>query len=319
MYYEQKNIHISRIKIENRKFRISTQEDIDLLVKSIERIGLINSLVILPQNDEFIILCGFKRLEAALALGWTKIRASILPPHTPKISCVRLCISDNSFQRQLNLIEISKALALLKESFGSDKAVVEEAALLGLPADIKYLKKIEPLFQMPEPVQKGILSNSISLSTAWELSRMPTTEAIAFAEIFSALNCSLNKQREIITLVKEISICENKSVICLLMEDRIANIVYKDNLDKNIKTSRLRSDLRRRRYPRITEAEKVFFTQIEKLRLNGKFRLIPPQDFEGDTYRLTLDFKNLQDLIQHKEKLDEIIINPEFKKILTRY
>jgi hypothetical protein len=101
------------------------------------------------------------------------------------------------------------------------------------------------------------------------------------------------------------------------MEHSICNIVSEDKLDKNIKTSRLRSDLRKRRYPGITEAEKVFFSHIEKLGLNEKFRLIPPQDFEGDTFRLTLDFKNLQDLKQHQKKLNEIIINPEFKKILS--
>jgi hypothetical protein len=316
MYYEQRNIKISRIRIDNRKFRITTQKNIDALVQSIQRIGLINPLVVLPENDEFIILCGFKRLEAALTLGWTKIRASILPSDTPQTDCVRLCISDNSFPGHLNLIEISKAFALLKESFVNPEAVMEEAASLGLPAGMKYLKKIEPLYRMPEPVQKGILSNAIPLWTAWELSQMPETEAIAFAEIFTALNCSLNKQRDIITLVKEISILENKSVSEILIETSVYQVVSDNNIDKNVKTRLLRSDLRRRRYPRITETEKVFFAQIEKLGLNEKFRFIPPQDFEGDIYRLTLDFKNLQELKNHQKKLDEIITNPELKKIL---
>ncbi len=317
MYYEQRNIKISRIRIENQKFRITTQKGIDSLVQSIQRIGLINALVVLAQDDEFIVLCGFKRLEAALTLGWTKIRASVLPPDTPHAYCARLCISDNSFQRPLNLIEISKALALLKESLVSPDAVVEEAEWLGLPGGMQYLKKIEPLCRMPEPVQAGILSDSISLSTAWQLSQMPENEAVAFAEIFAALNCSLNKQREIITLVKEISIRENKPISAILTEDRINHIVSDIHKDKNVKTRQLRSDLRRRRYPYITETETAFFARIEKLGLSERFRLIPPQDFEGDTYRLTLDFKSLHELKEHQKKLDEIISHPELKKILS--
>jgi ParB family transcriptional regulator, chromosome partitioning protein len=317
MYHEQRNIKISRIGIENQKFRITTKNSIDSLVQSIQQIGLINPLVILPEGDKFIILCGFKRFEAAQALGWAKIRASVLPPDTPKTYCTQLCISDNSFQRPLNLIEISKALALLKESFVNPEAVVEEAGKLGLPTGMKYLKKIEPLCRMPEPVQKGILSDSISLSTAWQLSQMPENQAIAFSEIFAALNCSLNKQREIITLVKEISVRENKSISEILKQDYINTIVFDFNIDKNIKTRQLRSNLRRRRYPHITETEKAFFTQIEKLGLSERFKMIPPQDFEGDTYRLTLDFKSLQELQEHQKKLAEIISHPELKKILS--
>jgi ParB family chromosome partitioning protein len=317
MCYEQRTIKISRIRIENQKFRITTQKNIDNLARSIKHIGMINAPVVLPEGDEFIVLCGFKRLEAALTLGWTKIRASVLPPDTPQKTCVRLCISDNSFQRPLNLIEISKALALLKESFVNPQEIAEEAAWLGLPEGLKYLKKIEPLCQMPEPLQECVLSDSISLSTAWQLSQMPKNEAIALAEIFAALNCSLNKQREIITLVNEISIRENKSIIEILSENRINSIVCDMNTDKNLKTRQLRLDLRRRRYPHITETEKAYFAQIEKFGLNERFRMIPPQDFEGDTYRLTLDFKSLQELQDHQTKLTEIISHPALKKILS--
>jgi hypothetical protein len=202
----------------------------------------------------------------------------------------------------LNLIEISKALALLKASFVNHEAVVEEAQWLGLPAGITYLKKIEPLCRLPESVQKGILSDSISLSTAWQLSQMPENEAVGFAEIFTVLNCSLNKQREIITLVKEISILENKSISTILTDDRIHHILSDLNTDKNVKTRQLRSDLRRWRYPHITETEKAFFVQVEKLGLSERLRFIPPQDFEGDTYRLTFDFKSLQELKKPSKK-----------------
>jgi ParB family transcriptional regulator, chromosome partitioning protein len=317
MYHEQRILKISRISIENQKFRITTQKSIDSLTQSIKRIGMINAPVVLPEDDEFIVLCGFKRLEAALTLGWTKIRASVLPPDTPQTYCARLCISDNSFQRPLNLIEISKALALLKESFVNPQEIAEEAAWLGLPGGMKYLKKIEPLYRMPEALQEGVLSDSISLSTAWQLSQMPKNEAIAFAEIFAALNCSLNKQREIITLLKEISIRENKSIMEILTEDPIHHIVSDMNTDKNVKTRQLRLDLRRRRYPHITETEKAYFAQIEKLGLSERFKMIPPQDFEGDTYRLTLDFKSLQELQEHQTKLSEIIANPILTKILS--
>ena len=317
MYYEQRNIKISRIWIENQKFRISTAQNNDDLVRSMSRLGLINPLLVLPENDMFIILSGFRRIEAAQALGWTKIRASVLPPDTPKTDCVRLSISDNSFQRTLNLIEISRALALLNDVFANPETIMEEAQWLGLPNGIKYLKKIEPLCRMPEAVQKGILSDSIALSTAWQLSKMPENEAIAFGEIFHGLNCSLNKQREIITLVTEISILENKSICTVLSESPVNEILSDADIDKNTRTRRLRSTLRKRRYPNIAATEKAFWGGIEKLGFSERFRLTPPQDFEGDTYRLTIDFKTIRELKEHQKKLNEVIASPELEKILS--
>lgn len=317
MCYEQRNIKISSIEIENQKFKITTRKNIHSLIQSMNRIGLINPIVVLCQKNGFIVIGGFHRLEAAMALGWSKIRASVLPSTTPLTDCVRISISDNSFQRSLNLIEISKALALLKKTFITPEAMEAEVDSLNLPGGMHYLKKVEPLCRMPQSVQDGILSDSISLPTAWQLSRMPENEAVAFASIFAQLNCSLNKQREIITLVKEISIRESKSMVQLLMEDSIKHIVFDNNLDKNQKTRQLRFNLRKRRYPTIVESEENFYTQVQTLGLGERFKLIPPQDFEGDTYRLTLDFKSLQELKEHQKKLDHIIANPILRKIIS--
>ena len=316
MHYDQRYIKISRIEIENRNFQITTAKNIGELAQSMNRSGLINALVVFPEDGGFMVLSGFRRLEAALSLGWTKIRASVLPPDTSLADCVRLSISDNSFQRPLNLIEISKAVSLLKKAFVNPETILEEAGKLNLPCGVKFLKNVEPLCRMPESVQKGILDDSISLPTAWQLAQMPENESIAFADIFTALNCSLNKQREIITLVKEISILENKSVCTVLNESPVIDIISDSDADRNVKTRQLRNNLRKRRYPNIVQAEKAFLGEIEKLGLSERFKLVPPQDFEGVTYRLILDFKSVQELKEHRKKLDEVISNPGLTRIL---
>lgn len=249
-----------------------------------------------------------------MALNFSIIRASILPPDTSKKQWVRLSIADNAFQRSLNIIEVSKSFALLQKYF-SHGEILKEADLLGLPSNPGYLKKIAPLCRMPESIQQAILSDLISLPTAWQLSQMPQNQAIAFANLLSALNCSLNKQREIITLIEEISHRDDLSVFDLLTDDSIQQIVNDDHLDTNQKTRQVRDHLRRRRYPHITKAEKKFLSQIKKLGLSQRFRIIPPPGFEGDTYRLTIDFKNIDEIKAHQKKLDKLIADPEFLSI----
>jgi ParB family chromosome partitioning protein len=314
MCYEHKSIEISRINIVAQNFRITTKKNSDDLIKSIACLGIINPPVLVPRDDEFIVVCGFKRIEAARALNFSKIRASILPQETPKKQCIRLSIADNAFQRSLNIIEVSKSFALLQKYF-SHSEIIKEADLLGLPSNPGYLKKIAPLCQMPESIQQAILADLISLPTAWQLSQMPEDPAIAFAKLLSALNCSLNKQREIITLIKEISHRDDVSVFDVLMDNSIQKIVHDDNLDTNQKTRQVRYELRRRRYPYITRAEKKFLSQIKKLGLSEKLRIIPPPGFEGDTYRLTIDFKSLDEIKAHQKTLDNLIADPEFISI----
>jgi hypothetical protein len=315
MECEQRNIDISQINEENRKFLITTKKDIDDLVLSIRHLGFINAPVVLPRHDQYIIVCGFKRIEAARFLGLTHIPARVLPSDTSQQQCARLCIADNAFQRPFNLIEISRAFALLQKFFRGPEAALQEASLMGLPSNMDYLKKVAPLCQMPSFIQNAVLSDLISISTVWQLSQMPEKEAAAFVDIFSALNCSLNKQREIITLTKEISIRDDITVFEVLMEHSFQKIVYDDSLDSNQKTRQFRNHLRRLRYPHITEAENNFSTQTKKMGLSERFRLIPPQDFEGDTYRLIMDFKNLDEFKAHREKLDELVARPEFTTI----
>lgn len=312
---EQRNIEISQINEENRKFLITTKKNIDDLVLSISHLGVINAPVVLPRHDQYIIVCGFKRIEAARFLGLTHIPARVLPPDTSQQQCARFCIADNAFQRPFNLIEISRAFALLQKFFRDSEATLQEASLLGLPSNTDYLEKVAPLCQMPSFIQKAVLSGLISISTVWQLSQMPEKEAAAFVDIFSALNCSLNKQREIITLAKEISIRDDITVFEVLMEQSFQKVVHDDSLDSNQKTRQFRKHLRRLRYPHITEAENNFSTQTKKMGLSERFRLIAPQDFEGDTYRLTMDFKNLDEIEAHRKKLDALIARPEFISI----
>jgi hypothetical protein len=43
---------------------------------------------------------------------------------------------------------------------------------------------------------------------------------------------------------------------------------------------------------------------------------MPPKDFEGMTYTLTIRFDNRKELKNLKEKLEKIILHPGFIKIL---
>jgi len=191
------------------------------------------------------------------------------------------------------------------------------ASPLGLPNNPSIINKIKKICMLPRDIQNGILSNTISLSMALELEMLEKDEGSAFAILFEKLKLSLNKQREIITNIKEIAIIENISIMNLMTKSHLREIVDDKDLDRNKKINKIRLYLKQRRFPEITKAEKEIEIKIKKLKLGSNIKLIPPKKFEASTYSLNLQFSSMEQLQKNKTTLQKIIQNPFLKDIIS--
>jgi len=316
MHFKIETVKLTNIDCTDNTYRITTETNIDDLTASIKKIGLLNPPLLLENNSEYMIVCGFRRIKACRGLGWSQIEARILDPETQKADCAGIAVTDNALQRPLNLIEQSRSLALISGFIKDDVMLAQELSILGLPENQSVIKKIERICHLSRPIQRAILSDTISLAMALELGKLAPDVGAGFVELFENLKLSLNKQREIVTFVQEIALREEIAILEVLNDDRLQAILNQTDLDKNQKTRAIRSYLKQRRFPAITSAEKAFEKLIKALRLPGRIKLIPPTNFEGSIYTLTFNFKNLPDLIEHKTSFDEITHSPYIKKIL---
>jgi hypothetical protein len=307
---------LSAIDPEDDTYRITTQTSIDDLVDSIKDVGIINPPLIIKKKSEYGTVCGFRRIEVGRCLGWRNIEVKLLGADTKRLECAKLAIVDNLHQRPLNLIETSRSIHLLSDCLDDKRNLVEFASTLGLAKNPSMIRKIEKLYYLSRPIQNCILSNTISLSIALELGMLQTDGGIAFVDLFEKLNASLNKQREIVTLVKEIALRENISILEVLQDDDLCSILNHTEIDRTRKTQKIRMYLKTRRFPAITNAENVFQTRLKDLKLGSGIKLIPPQNFEGTTYTIMLNFKNLAELEARSAILDSIIQNPILNKIM---
>ncbi|MEE8551915.1 MAG: hypothetical protein V3S72_01315, partial [Desulfobacterales bacterium] len=224
-------------------------------------------------------------------------------------------ITDNAFQRPLNLIEKSRSINMLSGFFKDDSSLAKELSTVGLPENLSIINKIKNLCHLSQPIQDGILSNTISLSMALELVRLAQSAGEDFVKLFGLLKLSLNKQREIITLINEIAHRDNISIQKVLQS--LQKILNDENLDRNQKTRKIRIYLKQRRFPAITSAEQAFEKHVNKLKLGKGSKLIPPKNFEGTNYALSLYFNSLNELKEHKATLDKIVQDPGLAAILA--
>jgi ParB-like chromosome segregation protein Spo0J len=279
---------------------------------------MLNLPLLVEKETGYKIVCGFRRIEACRRLNWADMEVRILESDTKKLECITYAITDNSLQRPLNLIEQSISINLLFPFFKEVSVLGQELSAMGLPDNPSIVNKIKELCHLPESVQNGILSNTISLAMALELGRLQQDDGVSFAKLFETLKLSLNKQKEILTLGKEISLREDIPILKVIKNDRVQKILANKDLDRNQKIRKIRIYLKQRRFPVITAAEKEFENQLKKLKLGSGTKLIPPDNFEDSTYILKLFFKNLTQLKDRQAKIDELIKNPSLRKIFDR-
>ena len=309
---------ISQVDIdtEDLTFRITTRGDIEDLLGSIQKTGLIQPPVLIKNPAGYTIVCGFRRIAACRKLGWTCITARILEKTLDPFKTAQLSIADNALQRPLNLVETSRALKLL-DDFGPDNQQRRKAAeALGLPISESLALAVKQICRLPLPIQTGILTDSIDLTMALELGALEAQIAEELVRVFDQLKVGLNKQRELLLLLKEIAKREDTAIPQLIAEKPLQEILQTADMDRAVKRQKVRSYLRQRRFPAITKAESEYRKWVKQLKLGNNINLIPPKDFEGNTFSMTLRFNNRQDLGDLNKKIEEIIQHPALGKIL---
>ena len=174
---------------------------------------------------------------------------------------------------------------------------------MGLPSSPSFLRKIESLCRLPQSVQNGILSGDIALPSALMLEKVPDETAESLSEFLILLKLSLNKQREVIVFLQEISARDDCTVDDILQAPEIRTIMNDPDMDAPRKAGLVRNILRQRRFPHMSHAQASFERLIDDLNLGNNLSLKPPPGFEGTRYAITFSFSNLSDLEIHRQTL----------------
>lgn len=309
-------ISLTDVDNQDTTYRITTRNQLEDLLETIPSIGLLHQPVLIKNASGYAVVCGFRRIDACRQLGLKTLSAKIFAADQDRFQMARLAIADNILQRPLNLIETSRALNLLMDTSPDRQQLKKAALILGLPVNPAVATKVQPLSRLAIPIQNGILSNTINLSMALELGKMDAKDAEMLIVLFNQLKLGLNKQRELRLLVTEIAKREDISIQQLIAEQPLQDILQDADLDRAVQRRQIRSLLRKRRYPAITAAETNYQKQVQQLKLGKDIQLIPPRDFEGTTYAMTLQFKDQQELVALNAKINEILQHPALSKIL---
>lgn len=319
MQFSSETIELGRIDSTDTTYHISTQKSVEDLVASIRQVGLLSLPLLQPVDaGRWIIVSGFRRIAACRELGWDRMDARIVSRTASDLDCCRLAIADNTGNRALNTVEQSVAVSKLSAFFDDDRILSREAQKSGLqvnPELVKKLKKVTTLYpELADPIISGVLSLTIAL----ELGNLDRDAALMFLRLFETLKPTLNHQKEMLTMAREISLANHTSIVQLIREVAGEGMLTDQNLDRHQKIHTIREHLQRLRYPAMVRFEKIFEERLQRLNLPESIRLIPPVNFEGTDFTLSFTFQNVNQFKSGNEFLCRLGNHPDLKKILDK-
>ena len=316
-HYAHKVTSVSEIDTEDDTCRLGLLPDPDALINSIRAVGVINPPVLRQRQDmKYQIVCGFRRVMALKALDRHEITVRVLLGELSEFDLLSLAVWDNRSHRSLNVIEQAHGIEKLSAHTPSRNRLPLLASLLGFPPNPKVFRKLSKLCRLPEPVQAGVLEETVSFEAAVHLSELSREDALSFFELFNALKLSQNKQREAITLVQEIAIREGLRPGEVLESEGVTTILNRPELNRNEKGAKVRSYLKQRRFPALTKAQERFSKELKALKLNEHIHMTPPPYFEGGEHILRMSFKSMKDFDERRKSLNAMGKNPAFRRLL---
>ena len=303
-------VWLAQIQTGDHTFKITTKTETDELALSIRAVGLLQPPVLIQTNNNFTVICGFRRIAACETLNIAKIPARVLHANCSKLTCAQIAISDNASQRSLNIVEQSRAYALIRKFADSPPDWIKSVESTGLACSETAVDRILPVAGMPISLQDAILEGSIALPIALHINHLESDDAMALCLFFRQVTTGLNIQRELLALISEISLRDDISIARLIEQADITDITKNADLPAPQKAQQLRIKLKAKRYPELSKAEASFNQKLKTLKLNPRVQIHPPHFFEGKSYRLSLTIDSRRQLQSLQSELDKLVHHP---------
>lgn len=140
-------IPVEKIKVGVNALRLRDEdEEIDALVASIRRIGLLVPLSVRPEGDQYLVIAGHRRFVAARRIGLAEVPCIVYDSSEAQSS--EMAFAENIFRQDLTAVEVAAGIkdalekkimdvpALAKALHRSEHWVNSQLLLLTWPVDV---------------------------------------------------------------------------------------------------------------------------------------------------------------------------------------
>ncbi len=215
-----KEIPLEKIKINPYQPRKTFNEEaINELAASIKKHGLMQPVIVIEENGEFILVAGERRLRAVKSLGKKEIKAIISDISLNELR--EYALIENIQREDLNHLEIAESLKSLIDEHGYTHEILAK----NIGKSRSYITNILRLLNLPEFVKEKVANNEISHGHAKILSGLSEEEMLKVVDNIKKENLSVRETEKFIkNLKKPVSKKEKEDT---LLDDNVLEVAKK--------------------------------------------------------------------------------------------
>jgi ParB-like chromosome segregation protein Spo0J len=314
-----REIPVDAVDLEDHTFAVPGGFDLTRLLASMQEVGLLNPPWLRARGDRWQVVAGFKRLMAAVRLGWETLPARTLPAAAPESHCLLVALYDNAFTRGFNLLEQAILARRLLEYWDRTTVAAKFLPYLGLPPSPALLARLLQVNSLEPPYQELCARGRLALTAAAVLAEWPEADRAAAWPFLTGLPFSQSKQEQFLEDVELLARRGGAAPREILSRKQLRHWLEDPELNPPERAEAVRRLLKRWLNPRLSAALEAFQEALGRLGLRGqpRFLLKPPPAFEGPDFHLELKFRDAPELKGLLEEIARLTGSEDFSN-LTR-
>ncbi len=312
-------IPLQQIDLSDDTFSVNYLPDLQKLRSSIEKVGLIQPVILRKKSGGYQIVCGFRRISVMKELGKSEIESKVFEEkEMDEFQFFSLFLNENLSTRGFNTVEKAIALDKLMHRFQIDPDILLQTflPLFLLEPNEKILNTFLSLAQMEEETKAYVLREEVSRSNIRKFATLNPDDRIAILSLISSLKLGENRLKEILTLLEEISRRNQNRVREIVQRPEIQAVLYQKELTPSQKTERVKKILVDLRYPKMHQLEEEFEKKKKGLNLPSSVTLHHQPFFEGRGLRVQFQFETMEEYKAVLSTLSQLVDKDEFRELI---
>jgi len=292
-------VALRQIDLHDTRFRISYPLADETLFSSIEKLGIIEPVILLEGGPPYVVVAGFKRIEAAKKLNLKEIPAIIMSLSAHEAFLISI---HTNMHRGLNIIEKAHAIEKMVRMDVPKPDIYELMAVFSLSAHEKVLTNLIAIAGAEEALKRFIIEHTLSMKNIEYMLRFEKDERKMIMKALAPVRFTEGYLREILEMLHLVRIKKGKLSTGLLKDPGNAQ--------------ELQARLKKRVHPKLSSLKK----KLEDIR---KAAALPPAldirvdpFFEKEYIDITIRTKDEQESKELLGKLDDIFEKGHIRSIL---
>ena len=285
--------HINFQDFSNSLTPEEAREPSTALLASIARTGILHPPILREQGrTRMEIVTGRRRLLAAQQTQHSISTICLVLP----AEALALNLEDTLLRGDITVVEQAIFFQKILDHLNEDEAARRFLPALGLEPHRHHLHNLLQLLGLEEHLLGAVHEGRLHDGVARELLALNFTDRLSLYEVMEMLSLSVSNQKKITTACRELAARHNTSIMGLLCQPQVREILNPRETNIPQKTARLMQWLTEQRFPRLAAAEQEFRSFAAALKLPSAVALTHSPSFEQDQVQLSIPFADRKEL-----------------------